>query len=383
VTVPEPVDVLCGLRADYPPMGAEEKIRDWKHLEQLVMALQAKLDPGSQVRWNEKVIGKKSKGERQLDVTVRGRIGTASIFVAIDCKHYSENIDVGQIGESISLFDDVGAHGIVVTTKGFSESALQRAEADDVETCILREATESDWSGRVRTMLLRIVNISIEVDACSLVYVDGSEVAVNADGERVVDKDGKGQSLGQLVRMVLANSPKQWVDGKEEMIDVSLNHDMPMLHEANDEKKRVRLLRVRAHRVEDAPVEQKIDVTTNWVFVKVLPGNTVLHLCFVDFVEIDRIAQSDAACRAAVEALQCGQHPAFRPGVIITWQGAKKQEVRMHPTPCCDEMDQKMGAALNSTMRDLFVCWAAEDARRLRSLVERFLPGTPGGSSSA
>lgn len=73
-------------------------ITGWKHLERLVMALQAKLGDGAEVRHGEIVRGVQSGTERKVDVSVRGTIGTASIFVAIDCAHLDQNVDVMKIG---------------------------------------------------------------------------------------------------------------------------------------------------------------------------------------------------------------------------------------------------------------------------------------------
>jgi hypothetical protein len=51
-----------------------------------------------------------------------------------DCKCYAENIDVQVIDYMVGFLDDLGTRlGGVVTTKGFSDGAVNRAKAASID----------------------------------------------------------------------------------------------------------------------------------------------------------------------------------------------------------------------------------------------------------
>lgn len=71
-------------------------------------------------------MGKISKRSRQIDI-----FANTVNPVAIDCKNYSRKIDVKKVEEFLGMMDDIGIrHGIIITTKGFSKSAYNRAKND-------------------------------------------------------------------------------------------------------------------------------------------------------------------------------------------------------------------------------------------------------------
>lgn len=133
------------------------------------MALQAKLGAGAEVRHAEVVMGRQSKSERKVDVSVRGTLGTASVFVAIDCAHLDTNVDVMKVGIAKGQFEDIGAHrGIIVTTKGYSDGALELAAANGIDTCITRPATAAEAAARQESVRMTVRLGTFSVESCIL-----------------------------------------------------------------------------------------------------------------------------------------------------------------------------------------------------------------------
>jgi hypothetical protein len=118
----------------------------WKIYEQVV----ARLEEGFQncaVVLNNKVIGRRSGLERQVDVLLTGMVGTHEIRVAVECRLYSRKVGIKDIEAFESFVDDVGVdRGVIVGPFGFTEGARRRAERTELTTVTPEEADDFDWS---------------------------------------------------------------------------------------------------------------------------------------------------------------------------------------------------------------------------------------------
>lgn len=100
----------------------------WKEFEILVAKIQKGLAANSVVTHNDRIMGRKSRQMRQIDVSIRGKVGQFDILIIIDCKDYAEPVDVKAVEEFMGLVEDVGAHqAAIVAAKGFTEAAKTRA----------------------------------------------------------------------------------------------------------------------------------------------------------------------------------------------------------------------------------------------------------------
>ena len=101
---------------------------DWKKYEQEIFETFRVFYPDAKITFNEKVVGRYSKIERQIDVLVEGRLAGTKIRLIIDAKYYSEKIDVKHVESFLGMADDTGAaQGILITSKGYSQAAINRA----------------------------------------------------------------------------------------------------------------------------------------------------------------------------------------------------------------------------------------------------------------
>ena len=113
-------------------------IRPGRALEQLVAELERVLGPTDVVITSpDKIVGKLSKQEREVDVSLRASVGSAEILVIIECRDRQGAQDVRWIEELATKREDVGADkGIAVSPTGFSTAAqnMARAKAIDLRT---------------------------------------------------------------------------------------------------------------------------------------------------------------------------------------------------------------------------------------------------------
>jgi len=110
------------------------KFPDWLAYEKAIFEYLRLDHPEAEVAHNASLSGGLSGIPRQIDILVTERFGPKTYVTAFEAKHYSRKIDVKGVEEAIGLFRDVGVdRGVIITTMGYSDAALRRANADDVD----------------------------------------------------------------------------------------------------------------------------------------------------------------------------------------------------------------------------------------------------------
>jgi hypothetical protein len=102
--------------ADYTIQGADPR---WKRFEKLVARMLTTLSTGAEVVYDDAIRGRLSEADRQIDVSVRSRVGGVEQLVVVQCRDYKSPLDVNAVGEFDSVIRDVGAtKGIMVSVPG-------------------------------------------------------------------------------------------------------------------------------------------------------------------------------------------------------------------------------------------------------------------------
>jgi predicted Mrr-cat superfamily restriction endonuclease len=93
----------------------------WKEFEALVARLQRAFNKTAKVICNEKIPGKRSGRVRQIDISIRTKIGTENVLMIVECRMRNRKIDVQAVEAFAGVMNDVGARtGIMVSTSGFT-----------------------------------------------------------------------------------------------------------------------------------------------------------------------------------------------------------------------------------------------------------------------
>jgi hypothetical protein len=103
--------------------------------------------PKFQVKHNIRLVGTKSKGRRQIDISIF-ESGEPTPFLIIEAKRHGRVIDVGLAGATIALVQDVGGvPAVMVSSSGFSVAAKNHLEAEEIGylTVTLNEAQGLRW----------------------------------------------------------------------------------------------------------------------------------------------------------------------------------------------------------------------------------------------
>lgn len=126
-----------------PDDGLWIKPSDWRSYEAYVAGALTERFPGVEIRRDVYVRGRHSGVERQIDILV----GVEGL-IAVECKCYTRRVDVKLVESYLGMLDDLCVRaGVLVTTKGFSQAALNRARNDvrDIDLQIIHPDRLSDY----------------------------------------------------------------------------------------------------------------------------------------------------------------------------------------------------------------------------------------------
>jgi hypothetical protein len=87
-----------------------------------------------------------SQAEREVDVLVEQRIGDIPVRLAVECRDRQRMSDVEWIDGLIGKYRDLPVDKVVaVSSSGFTQTALEKARANRIETRTLENALDGDW----------------------------------------------------------------------------------------------------------------------------------------------------------------------------------------------------------------------------------------------
>lgn len=117
-------------------MSIENKT--WRKYERQIYQELTSVFTDCEFEFDDRIFGKHSRTDRQIDISIRGNIGGNKILGIIDCKHFSKNIDVKTIESFLGMLEDTKANfGLIITNKGFSSSAKNRANVKNLRLDII------------------------------------------------------------------------------------------------------------------------------------------------------------------------------------------------------------------------------------------------------
>lgn len=123
-----------------------ENRKSWKEFEEAVELIYRKFHKNASVKRDDKIMGKVSGQMRQIDVSVKHRLGITDLLLIVECKRHGRKIDVKEMEAFAAKKDDVGANmGIMVAERGFTKGARHLAEAKGIKVYRLRDTRRGDW----------------------------------------------------------------------------------------------------------------------------------------------------------------------------------------------------------------------------------------------
>ena len=196
--------------------------RTGRDLEQLVAHLETFLGPrGAEIRSPDHLPDRVTGERREVDVSIRLRVGSAPVLLIVECRDRSRVEDVTWIEQLASKRDDVGAaKAIAVSSTGFSSAAERKARFMGIETRRIIDIDESDvqmWfqvdAMTVHVSRCELHGVSMDVDATDWPdfsidekYGDRLRRVGPTDSAFVRKADGKLCSLTDIWKSITANA---------------------------------------------------------------------------------------------------------------------------------------------------------------------------------
>lgn len=174
---------------------------NWREYEKEIHRYFTVSYPETLIKYDQKLLGKYSKVERQIDILIEGNIAGFALKIIVDCKYFSKTIDVKEVETFCSMVEDVDANqGVLITKKGFSPAAINRAYygPQKVELDIINFDEIKDFQGFE-----------------ALPYIDNFTVCILAPFGWVIDIKEKINRIATLYQRGLtlkqAQKKKEWM----------------------------------------------------------------------------------------------------------------------------------------------------------------------------
>ncbi len=149
----------------------------WRRFEDLAASIQRELSPEARIEQNERVVGRRSGRSREIDIAVYQSVGQYELFIAIDCKDHRRKVNVKDVESFMGLVDDVGANqAAIVSQRGFTAAASQRAADGGIRCFRLIDTEESDWKS---CLAIPAVARVLELSTFRLCFSGQSEFALS------------------------------------------------------------------------------------------------------------------------------------------------------------------------------------------------------------
>ncbi len=196
--------------------------RSGRPLELLVARLEAVASAGeAEVKSPDFIKGTLSGSQREVDVTVRSKVGSASVLVMFECRDRAGTKDVRWIEEIASKRQDVGANVAVAVAArgGFSSGARSMARSLGIELRTVNAITVEDVVGWARLRHLEVLMHRIRGQDLHLQYfadtppIEGASSA-DSDGNVRIDLDAPVLTLWDANNQPPPEDP-EWVSGKQ------------------------------------------------------------------------------------------------------------------------------------------------------------------------
>jgi len=172
----------------------------WRRFEGLVAKIQKDLTSNAVVTCADRIPGT-SGVPREVDISVRVKVGQFDLLIAIECKDHSEPVDIKGVEEFVGMVQDIRASkAAIVSASGFTNAAKIRAAQAGVGLYRIVDAGEHDWHSDIAVpalwdfRYLRDIRVRLSTQV-GLVTTDGS--LLNAPLF-----DGEGKLLGEAPNAV-------------------------------------------------------------------------------------------------------------------------------------------------------------------------------------
>lgn len=140
-----------------------DKLVDWNEFECFVQKMYEE-DPNLVVQHNVTLVGK-SGAKRQIDVLVTQKTKLMTLTTIVECKRWKEKVNRAIIDIVSAALDDLNANkGVVFTTSGYEEGAIEYAKYKNIDIFLVRDLLDEEWGkpGRHIQFWIQLIGSKVE-----------------------------------------------------------------------------------------------------------------------------------------------------------------------------------------------------------------------------
>lgn len=177
----------------------------WRRFEKRVADIQKQLSPNANVQHDDHIWGHDSKQYRQVDVSIKAKIGQYGLLIAMSCKNWAAPVDIDEVDSFSNVIEDIRANkGAMVAKNGFTDGAKNMARAKGIDLYRLIDAAAYEWQ--------TYVSIPVLCDFRGLHQFQFAlpDYLVNTDYKTIMLYNSRKEESGTLSELV----HKQWNAGR-------------------------------------------------------------------------------------------------------------------------------------------------------------------------
>lgn len=174
---------------------------NWSDYENEIFSFFSSEYSKADVRRNVLIEGRYSKTKRQVDILIEDYVAGTRFRIVVDGKFFTEKVDVREVETFIGMLNDVEAHqGLLITRKGFTQAAINRAYYDPLD---------------VELDILNFSDLKLFQGFCAIPYAGDNGVVIPAPFGWVIDGTRRQGCVATLYQRGLtleeAGLAKQWM----------------------------------------------------------------------------------------------------------------------------------------------------------------------------
>jgi len=183
----------------------------WRQFEKMIARIEHTIAPSGAVVASHDRIPDNVTGElREVDVSIRYKVGTCPVLITIECRDRTSVADVRWIEQLAEKRRSIGASiTVAVSSSGFTEPAIKKAAALGIQVRILTDATADDF-----VQWLKFQNVQLDVSEWALAELALELYDAPADAELLPAFQESFRQHGPLAPIFISNS-----DGKRHNIE--------------------------------------------------------------------------------------------------------------------------------------------------------------------
>lgn len=147
------------------------------------------------VNVNDKILGQQSQIKREIDVSIKGKLGNVEFLYLVQCKDHNKPADVKIIGEFSAVIKDVGASkGFLICSSGFAKTIHTYAKSLGIELITIEDINSAKWSVDIQIPIIYIYK-NFEISYHAKILANEALVARNKTDILITPKDFETVSL--------------------------------------------------------------------------------------------------------------------------------------------------------------------------------------------